>query len=153
MRPPGQVFAALLIAAAMASCSVEKPLDPEAEAQRLAFCRTVIDAVKPGDRICGPYLAQLKRERDQAKKDNGLTLRNSVTAMDTVAISSRPEIWTDEYIIARVPNGTKAVRLQVAKYPLPVADPYGKKETVRFLVRTAEPGSVTGWVHPMDAGR
>lgn len=152
MRFPGQSVAALVIVAVLTGCSAEKPLDPQATEKRLAFCRSVIDAVKPGDKTCGPYLEQLKRERDQVQKENELTLRSdSVT--DNVSISSQPEIWTDEYIIARVPNGTKAMRMQVARYPLPVADPYGKKEIVRFLVRTAEPGSVTGWVHAMDAGR
>jgi hypothetical protein len=106
----------------------------------------VIDAVKPSSPICGPYLEQLKRERDQAKKDNEITLRNPFTGMDTVAISSRPEIWTDEYIIARVPNGTKAARLEEARYLLPDADPSRKKEIVRIRVRTAEPDSVAGWV-------
>lgn len=152
MGPSGQAVAALLIVSALTGCSAEKTIDPQAEANRLAFCRSVIDVVKPGDKTCGRYLEQIKREQDQVQKENELTLRSD-SGTNAVAISSRPEIWTDDYIIARVPNGTKAIRVQVARYPLPVADPYGQKEIVRFLVRTPEPSSVTGWVHQMDAGK
>jgi hypothetical protein len=66
MKLPCHAVAVLLIAAASAGCSAEKPLDPQAEAKHLAFCRSVIDAVKPGDPTCGPYLAQLKREQRQS---------------------------------------------------------------------------------------
>ena len=65
MKPPGHAVAVLLIAAGLVGCSAEKPLDPQAEAKRLEFCRSVIDAVKPGDKTCGPYLEQLKREQPQ----------------------------------------------------------------------------------------
>jgi hypothetical protein len=57
--------AVLLIAVFLAGCSAENSLDPQAEAKRLAFCRTVIDAVKPGDKLCGPYLQQIEREKEQ----------------------------------------------------------------------------------------
>lgn len=104
MRLPGQAFAALLIAAAMASCSVEKPLDPEAEAQRLAFCRTVIDAVKPGDRICGPYLAQLKQEQQTASKPAPLS-PEAKSAIDLA----------NEFISRSQSNLDMAGRLSLAK--------------------------------------
>ena len=65
MKPPGHAVAVLLFAVAAAGCVADKPLDPQAEAKRLEFCRSVIDAVKPGDPTCGPYLEQLRREKPQ----------------------------------------------------------------------------------------
>lgn len=68
MNPPGHAVAVLLLTAGLAGCSAVKPLDPKAEAKRLAFCRSVIDAVQPGDKTCGPYLAQLKQEQKAASE-------------------------------------------------------------------------------------
>lgn len=65
MKPPGHAVAVLLIAAGLVGCSAEKPLDPQAEAKRLEFCRSVIDAVKPGDKTCGPYLERIEKEKKQ----------------------------------------------------------------------------------------
>lgn len=66
MKPSVHTVAVLLIAAAVAGCVAEKPLDPQAEAKRLEFCRSVIDTVQPGDKTCGPYLEQFRREQRQS---------------------------------------------------------------------------------------
>jgi hypothetical protein len=73
MKPPGHAVAVLLIATAVTGCMAEKPFDQQAEAKRLEFCRSVIDAVKPNSPICGPYLDQLKREREQPPQDAAKT--------------------------------------------------------------------------------
>lgn len=66
MKPSVHTVAVLLIAAAVAGCVAEKPRDPQAEAKRLEFCRSVIDAIQPGDKICGPYLEQFRLEQRQS---------------------------------------------------------------------------------------
>lgn len=131
---------AVLVVVFLAGCSTQPPPDAKTEAERIAFCRSVIDVVKPGDKICGPYIKKIRQEDE-------LTLFNRLVG-NSVSISSRPEIWTDEYIIATVPNGTKAKRLEEKRYPIP-----GDQDTVRFLIRTAGPNPVTGWVHSFDVRR
>lgn len=67
MGLPVHSVAILLLAAAVGGCSAEKPLDPRAEAKRIAFCASVIHAVKPGDKTCGPYLDKARQELERQK--------------------------------------------------------------------------------------
>ena len=39
-----------------------QPKAPMDETARLEFCKSVIDAIKPGDKLCGPYLSRLRSE-------------------------------------------------------------------------------------------
>lgn len=48
---------------ALAGCTAQPPVATKPPADRLAFCRSVIDVVKPGDKTCGPYIEQLRREQ------------------------------------------------------------------------------------------
>lgn len=50
-----------------------QPKAPIDETARLDFCRSVIDAVKPGDKLCGPYLSRL---RDEVKASIDAEARN-----------------------------------------------------------------------------
>ena len=62
-------LASLLAASGCMAIQPETPIDDNA---RLEFCRGVIDAIKPGDKHCGPYLSRLRgeveaREKNEAK--------------------------------------------------------------------------------------
>lgn len=65
-----------------------------------------------------------------------------------VPVSSMPEVWTDDYITARVPNGTRAMRLRVKRYPIS-----GTAPVVRYLIKTDGAEPVMGWVHRFDTDR
>lgn len=52
-----------LVVLALAGCAGQSPTATPPPVDRLAFCRSVIDVVKPGDKTCGPYIEQLRREQ------------------------------------------------------------------------------------------
>jgi hypothetical protein len=54
--------ASLVITAALFGCSGKNPLNAQEEAKRVAFCATVIDAIKPDDKHCGPYIEKARQE-------------------------------------------------------------------------------------------
>lgn len=73
-----------------------------------------------------------------------VTLRSS--SLDHVSISNEYERWTDENIIAKVDNGSKAKILEIRKEAM------GDQEFARFRVRTTTGTPTEGWVHSFDAG-
>ncbi len=46
----------------------DKSMMATAESRRIETCRLVLDVVKPGDKVCGKYLAQLKKEEQEKEE-------------------------------------------------------------------------------------
>ncbi|MEI7869225.1 MAG: hypothetical protein WCI11_15155 [Candidatus Methylumidiphilus sp.] len=77
------------------------------------------------------------------KTGDTISLQNSTNTY--VYISTKYGSWHDIDIVARVPNGTKAIILE-RKF-----EPIGEEEFVRYRIRTIGSGTnYEGWVHKSD---
>lgn len=53
-------------------CMANQPKAPVDDNARLDFCRSVLEAIKPGDKLCGPYLSRLRDEVETRKKSDSM---------------------------------------------------------------------------------
>ena len=65
--------------------------------------------------------------------------------INNVYISSKPEVWTDDFILYKVPNGTRARKLETKKYSF-----VGGSSIDRVQVELASDPSKKGWVMGSD---
>lgn len=57
----------MLLVEGMFTMEEDKAMMATAESRRIETCRLVLDVVKPGDKVCGKYLDQLKKEEVMEK--------------------------------------------------------------------------------------
>jgi hypothetical protein len=117
----------LLIAVFLAGCSAENSLDPQAEAKRIAFCRSVIDAVKPGDDLCGPYLQQIKKEKELRR-----------------AAESKSRDKRAFYLSLNIPEKCKRMISNVMSYPVEgmIARHFSRDITSAIVAYSRDDGTV-----------
>lgn len=111
--------------------------DAQREKRDYEFCKMVKDVVTPDHPTCGKYINSIKNE--------GLVVLRDANKLSYVSISSKPEIWTDEFILYRVPNGTRARRLDVKEYAFA-----GGKTLRRIHVELVGNPTKGGWVFASD---
>lgn len=95
---------AILVVLALAGCTVQPPPNPQAEADRIAFCKSVIDVVKPGDPKCGKYLAKLKGEQS--------ALQSRQAALQQIDVASKCKTLIGQLM-------GRPVEIMVSRYPDP----------------------------------
>lgn len=80
-----------------------------------------------------------------ARASAGDTVTLKSTLLDSVALSREYGSWSDDDIVARVPNGARVVVLDTR------SEPVVNEELIRYRVRTLDPAALhEGWVHKWD---
>lgn len=104
------------------------------------------DAAKNNPKKISVYINDLYFEvpDNNGKSGDTISLHNSTNKY--VSISKKYESWQDIDIVARVPNGTKAIILKRK------SEPMGNEEFIRYFIRTLGLSKkYEGWVHKHDS--